>query len=191
MGITMEMDPGPLIIVASFEKLGMDIRSFKEPLERSVKEVIAPSLQKNFDVMGRPDRWQELAEATYAIKSRLGFGNASRILMRTGLLRRVAGQLNAWDIDGQEGIAKMALPRAEYGYIHQNGAGSGGNALYRRKSRTTGRIVETEVGSQGYVPQRIWALIQKEDEANIEKVFGKWLDDRVKAFRLTGRGVTI
>ena len=39
-GISISIDPAPVILVASFNKLGQDIRSFKEPLKRSVQQVV-------------------------------------------------------------------------------------------------------------------------------------------------------
>lgn len=154
-GLEIEMEPSPFIIVASFDKMGQDIRSFKVPLQRAIKEVVAPSLQHNFEVGGRPS-WAELLGTTVAKRRRKGYG-PTPILVQTGTLKRVSGQLNLWKIDGQEGVAQLAdLPsRAWYGYIHQTG--------------------------EGIWTSRPWAVIQADDEDGIQRIFEEWIEERVEA----------
>lgn len=166
MGIKIDMDPSPVLLVASFNKLGQDIRSFKVPLERSIREVVAPSLDENFAVGGRPP-WQPLATQTLYRKRSGG----ARPLIRTRALRMKAKQLNIWNIDGQEGLATLNLPGSVwYGAVHQGGAGS---IIGFRESGEAW-------GSPGYVPERVWALFQEQDVRDIEKVFKKWVDERVE-----------
>jgi phage gpG-like protein len=182
MGITVTLDPSPLLLVSQFDRLGLDIRSFKEPLRQSIQEIVAPSLRKNFYAQGRPDRWPQLAEQTVQQKSATGHsGNAPFPLVRTGKLRRVAGQLNLWRIDGIDGIATVDLPSdVWYGAVHQEGSNEGTNAVYKVRSRSGGtRTVER--GDPGRVPQRIWAIIQDEDVDGIERVFEKWIQGRLVA----------
>lgn len=183
MGITVDMDPSPLILVAQFNKLGLDIRSFREPLKRSIQQVVAPSLQKNFDVEGRPDNWVPLAVGTITQKARIGMNSTSaRIpLFRYAKLYKQAGQLNLWKIDGLEGTAIAQLPEnLFYGRIHQEGANEDGiGSVSRHKSRATGKYVEIAHGVQGFVPQRMWAVIQDEDVDGIEEVFDAWVQERL------------
>jgi len=181
-GLEIDMDPSAIIMIASFDKLGLDIRSFRVPLERSVREVMAPSLRQNFFEQGRPDQWQELAEQTVYTKELLGYSATAPFpLVRTGKLRTVAGQINLWVIDGIEGTATVELPETVwYGRVHQEGGSSGGiGSIERRRSRLTGQIKEIERGVPGYVPQRIWAIIQDRDIDAIEEVFDKWLEERL------------
>jgi phage gpG-like protein len=183
MGFDVTIDPTPMLLVAQFNKLGLDIRSFREPLKRSIQQVVAPSLRKNFAARGRPEAWQELADSTYQIKSSKGFGSAADFpLVRTGRLQTIAGQLNLWKIDGLEGAATLNLPdEVFYGGIHQAGSGSDSGGVYTRKNRRTGQTSTVSFGSPGYVPQRIWALLQDEDIDGIEDVFESWLQERVRS----------
>lgn len=136
-------------LIQDFAELGLDIRSFREPLKRAVQGVVAPSIQYNFDVEGRPP-WAPLADVTVEEKQRLGY--PPEILTRTGKLRRVAGQLNAWTIT-QEDATMTNLPGADYGRFHQDGT--------------------------RFMPAREFAIIQDpEDVDEIEKVFEQWLTER-------------
>src|SRR6266700_5966860 len=150
MAIPVEIvfEPPAEIVAAAFFAFSIDIRSFHEPLKRSVQRVMAPSLQHNFEVGGRPP-WPELAEGTINQKS----GN-DQILVNTGLLAQVAGQLNLWTID-MESASIQSMPRAEYGMYHQEGT--------------------------SHMPQREWAVIQPEDIESIDDVFGLWFEERLVA----------
>lgn len=147
-GFALSFDwiPEPAIFAAGLESIGYRIRSFREPLERSVRQVMSPSLRENFDAGGRPP-WQELDWKTLAQKAGEG------ILIRTGLLARVAGQFNIWQVS-QESATLGSLPRASYGMIHQYGS--------------------------GHIPARPWAVIQEEDVDAIQDIFEKWLEERIE-----------
>jgi phage gpG-like protein len=145
-GFQIIFSPDVGMFVYGLEEFADSFKSMREPLKRSIQKVLAPSFQKNFDVGGRPS-WEPLDEDTLARK-----GNSS-ILVDTGLLRTVAGQLNLWTIDGIEGMAYIDdMPRAEYGMFHQDGTSK--------------------------MPQRQWAAIQEEDIADIYDVFGDWVEER-------------
>lgn len=186
MGIEIDMEPSPVLLVAQFNKLGLDIRSFREPLKRAIQKVVSPSIGMNFEKQGRP-KWTVLAQRTIARKSAEGFkSNASTILRKTGALTRAAKALNSWDIDGREGLAVMQVPdKVWYGKVHQQGSGE--IVGYAAASGST-QAGEQAWGSVGYVPQRVWAVIQPEDVDDIERVFEEWLDERVRAVAL-GRSV--
>lgn len=148
--IDVDIVPPPSFIAANFRDLGLDIRSFREPLKRSIQGVVAPSIQLNFDVEGRPMGWAALAKKTVDYKSSHGY--PPDILTRTGKLKRVAGQLNAWTIT-QEDAVMTNLPGAEYGVFHQDGT--------------------------RFMPAREFAIIQDPDDVDeIEEVFSDWLAER-------------
>lgn len=179
MGISIDMIPSPVIIVAAFDKLGLDIRSFKEPLTRSIKNVLAPSIRQNFEVGGRPE-WQELSEATTRQKP----SHKSEPLIRDGALKRRASSVQTWDIDGMDGTAVLKVgDDVWYGIVHQEGSGESfeGGVL----DRSGGGVATTKVAifgsGRGYVPQRVWALFQDEDVDEVEKVFEEWMQERVEA----------
>lgn len=178
-GIEISIEPAPVILVASFNKLGEDVRSFKEPLKRSVQQVLAPSIRKNFVDSGRPDPWAPLTEKTKKTKRRDGYGrNANKILKRTGRLQRLASTLSIWDIDGLNGEAVLNPPsEIFYGAIHQ--AGFELVNIKEKVNKKTGNVsFDTSIGG---LPARPWALIQDEDVNEIERVFEEWINERVEA----------
>lgn len=156
------------IIAAQVEKLGLDIRSFREPLKRSIQQVLAPSFRTNFEVGGRPS-WEPLAPYTIQKK-----GGNTRPLIRSGKLMRVIQQLNIWTIT-PNAASLQDLPEAVwYGKVHQAGIGTGfsttiRNAEARRQAR----------GSLANIPQRQFVMIQDQDIEAIDEVFSKWLMERM------------
>lgn len=169
------------IAAARVDKLGMDIRSFKEPLTRAIREVVAPSIRRNFDVGGRP-KWAPLAEATLSWRQRQGvMGTAP--LIRSGALRRVASQINIWSIDRTSAVLAHLPQQVWYGNVHQaglgdRGAGMGGFSAHlaaggdsRGSIRSGGRVAD--------IPARPFVLLQKGDERKIHEIFEKWLQERI------------
>ena len=152
MALSIDFIPLPAILINDFDKLGLDIRSFREPLKRSIQEVVGPSMHENFAVGGRPP-WEPLHERTVDDKAAGGY--PEDILVRSGDLAQVAGQLNLWTIDGPGGEARSTgLPeRVHYGIFHQSGT--------------------------RFMPQREWAVIQEEDIDRIVEVFDEWLGERL------------
>jgi phage gpG-like protein len=106
-------EPPAAFVEMNYAELGLRLRSFREPLTQSVREVASPAFVRHFDVEG--PGWAPLKDRTVLTR-----GEAHPILNRTGLLKTVAGQLNLWDIDAED--ASVAnLPRATYGAYHQFG----------------------------------------------------------------------
>lgn len=141
--------PPAAILAEDFVTLGLQIKSFHEPLKRSVQQVLAPSIAANFAAGGRPP-WAHLADVTLQQKDALGY--PPDILVRTGKLRRVAQQLNIWTISTDEAYVSD-LPGAEYGFFHEGG---------------------TE-----FMPQRIFMDVTDRDEDDIANVFENWIGERL------------
>jgi phage gpG-like protein len=186
VSIDMSFEPSIGISAKKLDKLGLDIRSFREPLRRSVKQVMAPSIRMNFDVGGRPP-WEPLQQNTINRKK----GNAS-ILIRTGALRRVAGQLNIWTITNNMALVADLPQSVWYGKVHQAGFGGGATKqVVRVKNIATGLYTEFEEsnaeGGSGAIPARPFIVLQPEDVTKIEMVFAEWLDERIAAAGLGGR----
>lgn len=158
--VEIELLPPASFIDANFKALGLDIRSFREPLKRSIQQVVAPSIQENFDVGGRP-QWEPLADKTLEDKARLGYPPDT--LVRTGKLRRVAGQLNAWTLTSDDATMTQ-LSGVDYGEFHQDGT--------------------------RFMPAREFAIIQDpEDVDAIHRVFEEWLVERFVAKGLVPVGI--
>lgn len=141
--------PPAAFLAEDFLALSLQVKSFHEPLKRSVQQVMAPSIAANFDAGGRP-AWAPLADATIEDKDRLGF--PPDILIRTGKLKRVAQQLNIWTITSEEAYVSD-LPGAEYGFFHEGGT--------------------------QFMPQRIFMDVTENDENKIADVFEAWIGERL------------
>lgn len=149
--LSITFEPSTKIVAQGFFALAGDlnVRSLKVPLQRAIKEVIAPAFVENFNTAGH-GAWAELDEDTKK-------PGGDSVLVRTGRLRKASGQLNLWSIKGT--IAEAIADRADdlgvgYGNVHLAGAESVN------------------------IPQRNWQSIEPQDLDRIEQVFGKWLDER-------------
>jgi phage gpG-like protein len=149
--IDIDFYPKLSVLAGGFFMLSEDmkVRSLREPLKRSIQQVVAPAFAANFAAEGRPS-WEPLADATVMKKKGAG------ILDESGKLRRKVTQLNAWTFDGLRGeayVSNLDSLGVGYGYVHQEGAG-----------RT---------------PARPWAMITPQEADKVEEVFGRWIDERV------------
>jgi phage virion morphogenesis protein len=151
--------PSPLIMAGEMETFGLNVRSFREPLTRAVKQVMIPSIQQNFNVGGRP-AWQPVSDATDQIKFAGGFNGGP--LIRTGTLKRNMGYQSMWTIDKSQAAIQDLPERIAYGSVHQAGSSSGS-------------------GRGSNIPARPFATIQDADEERIEDVFATWLAERAAA----------
>lgn len=143
-----EFVPSPAVIAASLVSVAHGIESAKEPLQRAVREVLIPSIQKNFASGGRP-AWQPLADYTVTVR-----GSARPILVRSGRLQRTMGQERIWSITDRHAVIQSLPSSVWYGTLHQ--AGSKANVI---------------------IPARPFALIQPEDQEKIEQIFDEWLGE--------------
>jgi phage gpG-like protein len=184
------------LVAKDIFKLGLELESFREPLVKSIKVVMMPSIRKNFDRGGRPEPgWEPLAPYTIEVR-----GNAWPILVRTGALRRTASSFQVWSIGKTTATIKSLPDRVWYGNIHQAGYGSlmdvarkqlGGAAsqedleahalqlfLGAGKSRAKS---ETKF----VIPQRQFILFQDQDIERIQEIFADWMEEKADK---VGRG---
>lgn len=104
-----------MILANDLRSLGLNIRSFREPLHYSVKHVMIPSIRQNFMQEGRPP-WVPLSLTTVKIR-----GTAHPILQRSRTLIKVATQLNIWKIDRTSAVIDDIDRRVPYAKFHQGG----------------------------------------------------------------------
>ena len=153
--------PTMAVTASAFDKMGLDIRSFREPLKRSIQRVIAPSIGQNFVSNGRPETWAPYAANTIQTKAndpQNQYGPED-MLRRSGLLWRTMQQYNIWSVSTVE-AAILDLPeKIWYGALHQAGYTARGTA----------------------VPARQFALFQERDMDAIQEVFANWLEERALA----------
>jgi len=170
------------IAAMRINKLGMDIRSFRVPLERAIREVVIPSIQRNFEAEGRPS-WEPLSEFTLKRRQYEGF-ESGPILHRTGNLQRMMRQQNLWTITKDFAILASLPDKIWYGTIHQGGyEGSGGGVSVGTSKKSLGEIV-SEAGPGRTVPSipaRPFVALQPDEEDEITDIFINWLEMRVNA----------
>lgn len=152
------------ILAKDVQKLGLDIRSFRDPLSRSVKRVLIPSIRKNFEAQGRP-AWEPLSEVTVKLR-----GASGPILNRSGRLKRKATQFNIWTIT-REAASLQSLPAdVWYGAVHQAGHGGFTGSL--------GSVVGSGA-ARVRIPARPFVMFQNEDGNAVREVFAQWLTERL------------
>jgi phage gpG-like protein len=196
--VSFEFKPTLGILARDVDKLGIDIRSFREPLTRAVKEVMIPSIKKNFDSQGRPG-WEPLAEDTLLLRDRIG--KTGPILNRSGLLKRNMSYQTMWSITQEFAIIKDLPQRVWYGKVHQEGRNSMRTRMKSEVQKAAkqgiklspdkaaqivqARIDQELLSGQGSkhsstnIPARPFVMFQDEDYDDIEEVFGKWLQERI------------
>lgn len=171
------------LVAKDIEILGLNLRSFKEPLERSVREVMIPSITRNFDEEGRP-AWEPLSESTVNIR-----GTSGPILNRTGALKEAATSFSIWSI-GETSATIRGLPsNVWYGAIHQQGLGGFGkhiSAAQRKLGHGASAIAVIQEAfkilgdkkgkhQKVAIPQRRFIMYQEDDIDAIQLIFYEWL----------------
>lgn len=175
------------LVAKDLRRLGLELESFKVPITRSIKQVMMPSIRKNFQSGGRPDTWEPLAE--YTIKVR---GNTGPILIRSGALMRGASSFGVWSISDTSAAIKGLPQNIWYGAIHQSGAGSFGSYMDQAK-KELGRgargpeilrlafelMDERRGGARSHrksnIPARPFIMYQDDDLDDIQQIFYEWL----------------
>jgi phage gpG-like protein len=195
-----EFKPSLGIVAKQIDLFGADIRSMREPLQRSIKEVMIPSFAANFAAGGRPT-WDDLSPATVARR-----GSARPILIQSGALAKVMSQQNIWSVGPTTATIKSLPQKVWYGNVHQGGHGGGGLAAgnwfakYQNAARKMlgSEAEDHEVTAQAFkmfdkrlvshglapadvtIPARPFALFQEEDIDAIQYIFAEWLEERLQ-----------
>jgi phage gpG-like protein len=191
-GLDFQFDPSIGLVAKRVDKLGLDISSFKDPLERSIRQVMIPSFRTNFAEGGRP-AWEPLAP--YTVKVR---GSETPILVRTGRLVKAATSFDIWSIGDSSAIIRSLGQDAWYGTIHQAGYGGFGSHLDAARRQLAGvkdvsardvlqrafKNLEAKKGDSGRhaavsIPARPFIMFQDEDEDAVRDVFALWLEEKV------------
>lgn len=187
-GVDFEFQPSIGMIAGRIDKLSTDIRSFREPLTRSIVEVMIPSFKRNFEAEGRP-AWEPLAQ--YTVEQR---GTAHPILFRSGRLKKAVTSVKLWQIS-QNGAVITSLPsNVWYGTVHQAGIGGFSNRLDAARKKLGAGARGRDVVGEAFdamdeaggdkrgaasIPARPFIMFQEEDEYAIQEIFFEWLENRV------------
>lgn len=180
VGWSFSFEPSVAITAARIDKLGVDIRSFREPLKKAVKDVMTKSFQANFASGGRPTPWEPWSPGTIDVMSNMRVDGD--LMVRSGNLQRVVGQINIWTFTEVSATVRDLPSSVWYGKIHQSGyGGSGGGKGGFSKFSKRGAIGSAKGGARDVsaIPARPFILIQDEDVDAIHQVFMKWLEERV------------
>lgn len=185
----LTFEPSVGIIARDIDKLGMDIRSFKEPLKRAIQQVVIPSILRNFEAEGRP-AWEPYSPATIEIREKMG-QPVGKLLHKTGALERVMSRYNIWTVNDTAAIL-LDIP-LWYGKLHQEGYGHSMKAAIKKSGSPgqafrdlnkslrgvlrTGGTVRT---SDFNIPARPFVMLQEEDMPDIQTVFANWLQERIE-----------
>jgi phage gpG-like protein len=143
-----EVHPDLKIMGAAFGEIAKGFRSYRVPLEASVREVLIPSIEENFVVGGRPP-WTPLSEAT--LKRRESQGQGTDILRISDTLMSAATAYARWTVTRDTAAFTNFPSRAWYGILHQNAD-------------------EYDVK----FPARPFVMMQHQDLLAIRTIFSKW-----------------
>lgn len=180
------LSPSIGLVAKDLNRLGLGIQSFKEPITKSIRQVMMPSIRRNFDVGGRPP-WEPLAEYTINVR-----GESGPILVRSGKLKKGASSFGIWSISDTSAAVKGLPSSIWYGAVHQAGSGSFGGYIARAKAdlgrgatatdivRQAFSILDTERGGAGNhrkvnIPQRQFIMYQEDDIDDIQQIFYEWM----------------
>ena len=155
--IGLYMDTSALqLLHRDLQGLALDIAGanrFRQPLLDSAVEILSPSIAQNFEVGGRPQSWESAESGTPYRKSHGGGGP----LNVTGKLKRSATAAARFKVRNNQ-LTYGDFPQSTwYAVVHDN----------------------ADISEKAHIPNRPFALIQKEDESEIAKIFMDWLEYKV------------
>jgi phage gpG-like protein len=201
---SFDFKPSLGIVAKRLESFAEELGDMREPLQKSVRDVMTISILENFMSGGRP-KWEHLAPSTIAKRQKEGSG--SMILVRSGSLADIASSEGVWSIGRQTATIRNLPDRVWYGKIHQAGldGGSFGGGKWFKKYQDAARkslgaeAEPDEVDSlamkifdkrtlqhgaapraSSSIPARPFVLFQDEDIDDIELIFVEWVEDKVR-----------
>lgn len=157
MKIGVELDFSPSIfIMQQGIKEALDLKYIGKPLWETIDNVFIPSIKKNFNNQGRPQRWKALSPITLQFRKHYGYGPGP-ILDRSGRLKRAAQAKARWSVDAAKG-------QAVYGNF-------------------PGQTWYAEIQQAGYFPRNItarpFAVIQEQDTIDMENIFRNFISKKL------------
>jgi phage gpG-like protein len=198
-----EFKPSIGIVAKQMNQLGLAIADMKVPLTKAVKDVMIPSIRKNFTSGGRPE-WEELSTDTVRKRN----GSSRPILVRSGALASGATSFGIWSVGSVSATVRDLPKNIWYGKVHQGGSSSNnlgaGNwfGKYRRaaEKQLGSDAPESEILKTAYelfdmrlkkhgpapaataeIPARPFIMFQDEDLDDIQDIFFEWLGDLARS----------
>lgn len=199
-----EFSPSLGIVAKRFSELAEELGDMREPLTKSVEDVMTMSILENFMSGGRPP-WEDLAPTTVAKRAKENSG--TMILVRSGNLAEVASSAGIWSIGRTSATIRDLPNKVWYGKVHQGGlAGNqfaGGN--WFKKYQTAARKAlgpdedDSEVDKLAFkmfdkrllshgpapkgtadIPARPFVMFQEEDIDAIQLIFVEWVEEKIQ-----------
>lgn len=147
--------PEPILLVEKLSAFKYSIRSFREPLDKSVRQVMVKDIKEQFASGGNP-KWPNLRPATVERKKRQGKNRG--ILVETGKLKSVATQISMWKVSSDQAYFSGLPSNVQYGYPLDAGF----------SNARTG----------GFVPAREFIRFTDSQREEVATIFEDWLDER-------------
>ncbi len=130
----------------------------RQPLLRIAKEVLGPSINRNFAAGGRPERWEpSVPISTYRQKKR---GGDEPTLWVTGKMKKAASAMKRFRVKQNTMTYGYFPPTVWFAMVHDNAT----------------------IARRANIPQRPFALIQSEDVEDIIRIFMEWIESRVNRY---------
>lgn len=158
--VTIEFSPPIADIQAALMEIDRDLSNMRTPLTASIKQVIIPSIDANFEAGGRPT-WEPLSTETLGRRAREGTGE--KLLQVTGMMRTVATQFSRWDVGTEEAIISN-WPANQFVKVAVHNSG-GDHAGWSHNV---------------HIPARPFLMIQDEDADKIVDIFMAWMELRTR-----------
>lgn len=140
------------LLHASTFALARKLGDMNNPLVRSIKKVVIPSMLRNYFMQGRPS-WQPLAEST--IERRTAKGGFVRMLIDTEKMAKMSTSWPIWKINRTEANMEALDSIVPYARYHQSGTSK--------------------------MPARPFALLQLTDVEEIVIIFDNWIKEMTGA----------
>jgi phage gpG-like protein len=184
---TITFSPTIGIVTKRIDKLGMDIRSFHEPLKRSIQKVIAPSFRRNFEAGGRPP-WENFADDTPAIQEAIHHVGSHPLLVKSGRMKSTIQRFSIWTVSQNSAILDRVPGSIWYANLQQGGyQGSGRRSAaagLKGIARTRALVAAARQGGQRGtgappIPARPFVMLQPSDNDAIQAEFATWLEERI------------
>lgn len=161
MPVTLFMDKRALLrLNKDMQDLALDFAGsnhMRQPLIKISREVLSPSISKNFAVGGRPKKWEQVGTSAYRSKKGDRAGNSSPLWV-TGKMKRSAAAFARWHV-ARNTLTYGNFPQTSwFAVVHDDAK------------------IAARAGPQG-IPHRPFALIQSEDIDASMRIFGDWVED--------------
>ncbi len=126
----------------------------RQPLKKIAKEVLIPSINRNFQVGGRPKSWTPVSPISTYRNDHAGGGPP---LWVTGKMKKAATRMARFKIKNNTMTYGYFPPTVWFAMVHD----------------------QADVARRAEIPHRPFALIQAEDIPKIERIMMDWYESRV------------